>query len=793
MGLVGIVAASTLRARWRSVAVLTLLVASIAAVTFASVAGARRTASTLTRFSAQSDAADVELLMVGAPTAADMHALDGVRGVEATTALRAPGVQVPALPALQSIGIPQDSAFGTTIDRDRIVAGRAADPSAPNEVTIGEGLATLLRLQPGDTLDTESFSPDQIEAILGGASDAGPYAGPAVQLRVVGIDRRPLDLGNRGAAGGFLVLTPAFGRAYGDQIGDFGTRIRVRTANGDADVERVIARARAIFGTSLLNTQGLAIETEGARNAVDLLALSLWLFAGVAAVVGLATIGIVVSRELAVAGAGQSILSTLGATRMQRVATFAPIAALIASGAFLGAFGATLASSLFPFGLARRAEPDTGLRIDWPVLLGGAVMLAVVVLLVAALTVMRLTRQQSASARPTRRRLSATLSEQSARAGLSPAAANGLRMAIDPGRGRTPVPVRSALIGALLGVLGVTAVAVYTASFDHLTGTPHLYGSTWDFEVLDTTANTPCRGSDYGLARNDELADVAEVCFQNVQIEGRPVPAWGVTQMRGTISPALLDGRAPAGPREVALGSKTLQTLGKKVGDTVTVAGREQRLQYRIVGRTVLPSLGQPQPLGDAAWFTGNGYEPLFDQNVFSRYFVGRDARGVDSTSIRDQIDAIPQLDAVSQSALPVEIDRVRRIDWLPSAIVLLLVALSAITVAHALVTTERRRRPEFALLKALGFSRRDVRSTVAYQSVTIALVALVLGLPAGLLLGRWMWRLSADGFGVPVAPEIPAGLILVVTLATIALAFAVAYLPGRAAARTQPRARIDV
>ena len=141
VGLVGMVAASALRARWKSVLLLTLVVAAVGAVTFASIAGARRTASALRRMNESSAAANVELVMVGTPTTAQRRALERVRGVETVTALRAPGVQVPALFDLQSIGIPEDAHFGVTIDRARVIAGRAADESAADEVTIGEGLA----------------------------------------------------------------------------------------------------------------------------------------------------------------------------------------------------------------------------------------------------------------------------------------------------------------------------------------------------------------------------------------------------------------------------------------------------------------------------------------------------------------------------------------------------------------------------------------------------------------------------------------------------------------------------
>ena len=432
----------------------------------------------------------------------------------------------------------------------------------------------------------------------------------------------------------------------------------MRTRDGD-DVEHVIASARRIFGSSLLNTQGLAVETEGARNAIELLALSLWLFAGVAAVVGIVTIGVVVTRELAVVGGGQTILSALGATRLQRVATFGPTTAVIASGAVLGAAGAGLASPIFPIGLARRAEPDPGPTVDWPVLVAGAVLLAVTVTVIAALVAMRMTRERRGPQRTSHRYAAAALAERSAACGL---VAGGDERPAPGRRFRPRADIRAGALGvpwcAGGGARRDRGVRVHrelrpprrhTALVRLDLGLP---GPRLDREHA-------LLASDYGLAQNEGIADLAEVCFQNVQLDGRPVPAWGVTQARGTIVPALLEGRAPAGPGEVALGSKTLHALDKRVGDSVTVAGREQHLRYRIVGRTVLPSLGSPQPLADAAWFTGTGFAPLFDQNVFSRYFVGRYTRGADRAQVRKEIDAVPQLDPVTESAVPVEINRV--------------------------------------------------------------------------------------------------------------------------------------
>src|SRR5205814_10497986 len=124
--------------------------------------------------------------------------------------------------------------------------------------------------------------------------------GPHFQVRIVGIVRRPLDLGDRGASGGVLVLTPAFNRQYETSIGTFnGTILRVRTRHGAADVPRVAAAARRVFGkSSFFDVQDLAIDSQGAQSAIDVLTAALWVFALVAGLAGLVAITIVMSREI---------------------------------------------------------------------------------------------------------------------------------------------------------------------------------------------------------------------------------------------------------------------------------------------------------------------------------------------------------------------------------------------------------------------------------------------------------------------------------------------------------------
>jgi hypothetical protein len=67
-----------------------------------------------------------------------------------------------------------------------------------------------------------------------------------------------------------------------------------------------------------------------------------------------------------------------------------------------------------------------------------------------------------------------------------------------------------------------------------------------------------------------------------------------------------------------------------------------------------------------------------------------------------------------------------------PVALSGLLALNAAGTMAQTLASSTRRRRRDLAILKTLGFVRRQVRHAVAWQATTIVAIALLIGLPAG-------------------------------------------------------------
>jgi ABC-type antimicrobial peptide transport system permease subunit len=81
------------------------------------------------------------------------------------------------------------------------------------------------------------------------------------------------------------------------------------------------------------------------------------------------------------------------------------------------------------------------------------------------------------------------------------------------------------------------------------------------------------------------------------------------------------------------------------------------------------------------------------------------------------------------------------------------------------------------------------VSSTVAWQASTVAAIALLAGLPLGIILGRWGWRALADNLGTVAEPVVPALAMVVTVPVVVVLANLVAFVPGRIAARLRPAA----
>ncbi|MDQ6749065.1 MAG: FtsX-like permease family protein, partial [Candidatus Dormibacteraeota bacterium] len=257
--------------------------------------------------------------------------------------------------------------------------------------------------------------------------------------------------------------------------------------------------------------------------------------------------------------------------------------------------------------------------------------------------------------------------------------------------------------------------------------------------------------------------------------------------------PTPLQGRLPAAADEVVLGRSTLAALHAHVGGTVRGAFPEttgEPLTMRVVGEAVFPSLSDAMGLGKGAAVTPDGLHRLIPaglpppDTILVRFRSGL-ARTQSIAALQRRLGA--EGFAVVPPERPNDLVNFGRVQALPLVLGGLLAAFAVITLVHLLVTSIRRRRRDLAVLKTLGLTSGQVQATVAWQATTIAMVAVVLGVPAGLAAARWVWLLFARQLGIVPEPASPLLALGALGVATVLVANLVALLPGRLAARTSP------
>ena len=243
----------------------------------------------------------------------------------------------------------------------------------------------------------------------------------------------------------------------------------------------------------------------------------------------------------------------------------------------------------------------------------------------------------------------------------------------------------------------------------------------------------------------------------------------------------------------MAFGTKTLRSLASDIGDRVDLrltALPAPAVSMRIVGRVVLPSLGDASRFGVGAYLSYDGLKTLVPDDfalpspsVLVRFRPQARTRSVRwPTSGARWAPTTPSSTPSSRATWRTSGRwSSSRSSWPRS-----LAALAAATLgAH---THQRRPSPpgrNLAILKTLGFVVPQVRSAVAWQATTLVAAALLIGLPLGIAAGRWGWRMFADQLGAVAEPVTPWPALLLIVPAAVLMANLIAAVPAYLAGRT--------
>ena len=822
----------TLRRRWAGYLGLILIIGLTGGVALGAAAAARRTESSFPVFLASTNPSDLTVQYQASapaglpPFARVVAGLPLVRheesAVESVADVLGPGgAPLPASIAASLTVASVASVNGLYFDQDRVgvLAGRMADPASRDEVMMNARAASLLGLRVGEQVPIGFYTDAQAGSPGYGTARVRPVV--RIEARITGLvefnDELVQDDTDRPQ--GDLLFTPALTKtllAAGTSSGISWYGLKLDGGAGSIPAVEREADARLGAGGAAWFRVASADEAQ-VQSSIEPDWIALAAFAVIAFAVTLLVGAQAIARQVRAGDADRMVLRALGAgPAMVAADSLLGLLGAVTAGALLAVAVAVAFSPVAPIGPVRPVYPAPEVAFDWAVLSGGFLLLAgvfgAVAVILAARAAVRRAGRTASPAVPARGSAAGRLAVAS---GLPAAAVAGFQFAFDSGagRGRRAVPARSALSAAVLAVVIVMTTLTFGASLSALVSRPALYGWNWSYALASNQGPEAVPGQqvDGKLRAAPGVAAWATVSYATADLDGQAVPVL-FGDPNASVAPPILSGHPVSGRNQVVLGPATLAALHQHVGGTVsfTLTGPGLRLQdpLTIVGTATMPTVGLSDVLhtsmGTGALASAQLLGPAAAScagppgMTFVRLRPGVSAAAGLAAMQRVTAGLNRELAAVSPASpchgdalgvLPVQHPaQIANYAALGAAPSLLAAGLAGGAVAALFLTlfaSVRRRRQDLAVLKTIGFTRRQLAATVAWQATAAAIVGSAVGIPLGIALGRWLWTAFARQIYAVPQPAVPVLSVVLLPLCALALVNLAAALPGRSAART--------
>ncbi len=796
---------STLPDRWGGYLALVLLLGFVGGLAMGAVAAARRTQSAFPAYLASTRPSDLTVLTglsgLGSGGGFDpalvhrIARLPHVRRVESYGLMNAAVLAPNGAVEFNAVGIP-GSIDGEYFSQDRpsIVQGRMANPARADEVVV-DARGTAASVHVGQVIPFGFFTRAQESSPDFGLPGVKPYL--RINVKVVGkaeFSREVVeDQIDTGLNGGVL-FTPALTRRL-VRCCVFASDSAIRLSGGSRDVAATEASIERLLPRGFpVEFYVTSLTTAKAERAIRPESIALGVFGGIAALAALLIAGQIIGRQLRLGAGDLGTLRALGADPAMTVGDGLPgILGAVVAGSLLAAVVAVVLSPAAPLGSVRAVYPHPGIATDWAILgVGAATLIGVLFLVAVALAYRGAPHRGAQQSQGAPGRGSAVV-RAAAALGPPPPVVEGLRLAIDPGRGRSAVPVRSAILGAALAMIAMIATVTFGASLGTLVSHPRLYGWNWTYDLSAGNPTFISRPRAAAVLDHDRaVAAWTGIYFATFKVDGQTVPVLGESP-RARVGPPVLSGHGLDGAGQIVLGPATVAQLHKRVGDVVTVDnGGGGRFRLRIAGTATLPSLGIQGTLHTEM---GTGAEvayPLIPHAVSSQPndVLVTLRPGADRATARAGLQRLVPVangGQVIPVQRPAEIVNYRSMGTTPVYLGAALAAGAVAALCLTLFASVRRRRRELALLKTIGFTRRQLAAAVAWQATIAVGLGAIVGVPLGIALGRFLWDLFARQISVVPEPAVPGLPVVLITAGALVLANIVAAVPGRLAARTPP------
>jgi hypothetical protein len=764
------------RTRWRSAALVVLIAALCAATSIAAIAGARRTSTSFSRFVRTSKDINIYVAVPDQPTA-DV-ALSVLRG---TVGPRLAGEAV--FLAAKPVGIDKNEEFSLGVIGDvtdtngreasvpKVVAGRV--PTGAREVALNDLAAKRFGVGAGGSLAMVGYSATAFEACSTDPTSCTTDVDLGV-VSVAGILRFPGDISPEVSDSLSIALSPTLTKSWvpivasqqwlaGAFVESSAVREQLGAAITDAiGPERISGESADVF----LETDAQS-DPERVDGALDVEHNGLLLLGLLAGVAGLVAVPQALARHRAAASTEETRLLALGwTTRNQRRARALWSAMLGAAAAALAVVGAIAMSPLFPIGLARMAEPSTGVHADWVVLSLGALSTLVVVVGAGGLVTAHRARRAIGGPGRIARLFSAS----------RPVRATAGRFLLE--EGRLSAVARTTLATAAFGVAMLACAATVIRSEDHMMSRPELYGAPWDLQG-PVIAGEPDQGALDALNTDGQVAASALLTGGRITVDGEEIGAVAIDKLKGSIEPTILAGRPVLNDGEIVLGPAIMERHHVALGDSIDAGTSTGSGALTVVGSGVPLSVGSYSSSSGAVVSPADYSRyatPSTVENEGGLELAVRLAPAADVSVVRGEMGTTTGgfERVIKESFRPARISNIERVRSVPLIIEAFAGLLTLLVLVHSLATVSGRRRRELSVLRALGMKPSDARHVLWWHGAILGALTVAIGLPLGVVAGRMFWRAITTSIDSVYSPRAPWALLAVVAAASLMLSVTV-------------------
>lgn len=236
---------------------------------------------------------------------------------------------------------------------------------------------------------------------------------------------------------------------------------------------------------------------------------------------------------------------------------------------------------------------------------------------------------------------------------------------------------------------------------------------------------------------------------------------------------------------DAVLASTTVATrFGLELGEAVQLRTHEGYRAFRLAGVVVdLTNGGESfiAPLSALPKF-GGGTPELYVMTLPEGVTADAAERALEHTFPEHTL-IIAHAQAYRQQILSLAQDSF----FATHSLLLIAVAVSALSVSNTLAMNLPSRSREIATLRALGMTRRDIKQLLYGEGIIVTLLGSVCGVVAGLVLSGLVTRGASSLTGFAITPAFPLPLIATTLIAAPLLGIAASLWPARRAAQLPP------